>query len=101
MLYNPIELGQPGKPKCPDKYDEDSTLICAGAKRLMLQISAQAVYVQLGIMQQGRGVGTGSVQWQAEEPYLPMVASLGRNFDAVRVRNFTPGAEAQVFVSVA
>jgi hypothetical protein len=101
MLYTPIELGQPGKEKCPDKYNAASTLICPDAKRLVLQVSVQAVIIQLGIMQQGKGVGPGSVQWQAEEPYLPMIASLGRTFDAVRVRNFTPGAEAQVFLTVA
>jgi hypothetical protein len=101
MLYTPIALGQAGNPKCPDKYNEDSTLICPGAKRLVLQVSLQAVFVQLGLMPQGIGAGAGSVQWQAEEPYLPLIASLGRNFDAVRVRNFAPGVEAQVFVTVA
>lgn len=101
MLYNPIELGQAGNPKCPDKYNAASTLVCPGAKRLVLQISLQTVVVQLGIMPQGIGADAGSVQWQVEEPYLPMIASLGRTFDAVRVRNFAPGVEAQVFVTVA
>jgi hypothetical protein len=101
MLYTPIEVGIVGSEKCPDQYNAASTLLCPGAKRLILQISKQPVFVQVGIMQQGRGSSIGSVQWQAEEPYLPMIASLGRNFDAVRVRNRTPGVEAQVFVSVA
>jgi hypothetical protein len=101
VIYEPLELGQPGKPKCPDKFTPESTLICPGTTRLILQISLQPVYVQLGIMQQGRGTGVGAVQWQAEEPFLPLIASLARKFDAVRVRNFTPGAEAQVFASVA
>jgi hypothetical protein len=101
MLYIPIELGQPEREPCPDQYNEASTLICPNSKRLVLQISLQAVFVQLGIMQQGVGAGGGSVQWQAEEPYLPMVASLGRNFDAVRVRNRTKGVKAQVLITVA
>ena len=101
MLYNPLELGQPGKEPCPDAYNEASTLICPGSKRLVLQISANNVFVQLGIMQQGVGTGPGSVQWQAEEPFLPIVGSLARRFDAVRVRNWKAGAEAEVFVSTA
>ncbi|HEX3391941.1 MAG TPA: hypothetical protein VHS55_05220 [Solirubrobacteraceae bacterium] len=101
MLYTPIMLGQPGNPVCPDKYNEASTLICPGAKRLILQVSVQAVFVQLGLMPQGIGTGPGAVVWQTEEPYLPLIASLGRNFDAVRVRNFTPGVVAQVFITVA
>lgn len=100
MNYEAVELGQPGKPACPDVYNDDSTLICPHAKRLLLQVSKQAVMVQEGIMQQGVG-GAGAVQWQAETPYLPMIAALGHEFDAIRVRNYTPGAEAQVFVSVA
>jgi hypothetical protein len=98
MLYTPLELGQPGNPKCPDRYNDDSTLIVPGCTRLLLQVSAQTLIVQLGIMPQGRGVSEGSVQWQAEDPYLPMIAALNRSFDAVRVRNFSPGIEAQVFI---
>jgi hypothetical protein len=101
MLYEPIELGQAGNPKCPDQYNEASTLLCPRSKRLVLQISGQSVFVQLGIMQQGLGAGLGSVQWQHEQPFLPVVASLGRHFDAVRVRNYVKGQEAQVLLTVA
>lgn len=101
MRFTPIELGQPGREVCPDKYNEASTLLCPGCKRLILQTSLQAVVVQVGIMQQGKGASIGSVQWQSEEPFLPVMASLGREFDAVRVRNYTPGLVAQVLVSVA
>lgn len=100
MAYGSIELGQPNNPPCPDAYEPASTLVCAKSKRLILQISNQAVFVQLGIMQQGIGAGVGSVQWQPEQPYLPIVASFGRNFDAVRVRNYTKGVKAQVLLSV-
>jgi hypothetical protein len=101
MLYNPIELGLPGKEACPDRYDEASTLICPRSERLVLQVANQAVFVQLGIMQQGMGTGPGAVQWQAEEPFMPVIGSLGRRFDAVRVRNYTAGLPAQVLLSVA
>jgi hypothetical protein len=100
MAYESLQLGQPGNPSCPNAYDAASTLLCPGSNRLVLQVSSQAVYVQLGIMPQGIGAGLGSVQWQPEQPFLPVIASLGRKFDAVRVRNYTPGAEAQVMITV-
>jgi hypothetical protein len=100
MAYESLQLGQPGNPKCPNQYTPESTLICPSSNRLILQISNQAVYVQLGVMPHGKGVSAGSVQWQPEQPFLPIVASLGRRFDAVRVRNYTPGAEAQVLLGV-
>jgi hypothetical protein len=100
MRYEAIELGQPGNPGCPNAYDDASTLICPGCERLVLQVSKQAVMLQFGIMPHGKSLSPGVVQWLAEEPYLPMIASLGRNFDAVRVRNYIPGQEAQVFVTV-
>jgi hypothetical protein len=99
MSYEPLQLGQPGNPKCPDAYNADSTVVVQGSTRIVLQVSVQAIYVQLGVMPQGRGVGIGAVVWQPEEPFLPMIASLARKFDAVRVRNYTPGAEAQALVS--
>jgi hypothetical protein len=101
MIHAPIEVGQAGREKCPDKYNEASTLWCPNAKKLVLQISKQKVFVQLGLMQQGAAGGIGSVQWQPEEPFIPLVASLTREFDAVRVRNWLAGAEAEVFITVA
>jgi hypothetical protein len=101
MLYSPIELGQPGKEKCPNAYNEASTAWTPGARRIILQVSKQAVFVQFGIMPEGVGAGLGAVRWQSEEPFLPMIASLGRNFDAVRVRNYISGQEAQVLVTFA
>lgn len=99
MLYEPLELGQPGNPKCPDLFTPESTVIVPRCSRLLLQVSGQAVVVQLGIMPQGRGSGIGAVVWQAEDPFLPMIAALTRNFDALRVRNYTPKMEAQVLIS--
>lgn len=100
MRYGTLQLGQPGNPKCPDTFNADSLLLCPGCSRLLLQISTQAVIVQLGIMPNGKSLSIGQVVWQDEEPFLPMIASLGRSFDAVRVRNYTAGAEAQVLASV-
>jgi hypothetical protein len=99
MRYQPLELGQPGNPKCPDKFTEDSTVLVPDSSKLLLQVSNQAIIVQLGLMPQGRGTGLGAVVWQAEDPFLPMIAALTRNFDALRIRNYTTGVEAQVLVS--
>jgi hypothetical protein len=99
MIYDALELGQPGNPAIPDNYTEDSTRVVQRCTRLLLQVSTQAVFVQLGIMPQGLGAGVGSVQWQAEEPYLPMIAALARNFDAIRVRNYSKGFAGQILVT--
>ena len=99
MIYDPLELGQPGNPECPDKYNEESTRLTPKSTRVILQISKAAVKVQFGTMPHGRSLSVGAVQWQAEEPYLPMIAALSRNYDAVRVRNLTPGEPAQVFLT--
>lgn len=103
MKYEQIELGQPGRPACPDKFTfdpaESSTRLVQGSKRLLLQISEQAVVIQLGTMRtSGQGTSFGSIVWQAEETFLPMIAAIAREFDAIRVRNYTPGAPAQVLI---
>jgi hypothetical protein len=98
--YRSVILGTPGKPPCPDEYTEAATLICQKSTRLTVQISNQTVTMQLGLMLEGQGSGLGSVDWQAEFPLLPMIASFARKFDAVRVQNFTPGFEAQIFITV-
>lgn len=97
--YEPLQLGQPEQAKCPDKFSDESTLITPRCKRLYLQLSVNAVYIQFGIMPQGRGSDAGSVVWQEQEPYLPVINTLRRDFDAVRVRNYTPGKEAQVMLT--
>ena len=101
MRYPALEIGWPEREACPDQYDEPSTLLCPGASRLILQVLTNAAYIQCGVMPRGKGAGLGSVQWQNEEPYVAgAAASLSRQFDAVRVRNWKAGSEAQVFVSV-
>lgn len=99
--YESLQLGQPGQVKCPDAFsNENAALLCPGSTRLVLQISKQAVYVQLGIRDTSAVPGSfAGIKWQEPRPYLPIVASLGREFDAVRVRNYTKGQEAQVIIS--
>jgi|SRR5271166_4582297 len=100
MAYPALEVGQPGNPACPNEYNEASTLVCPGSKRLLLQVTGQAIQLQLGFMAQGMGGHAGGVVWQQPKPFLPVVASLARQFDAVRVKNYTAGAAAQVLISV-
>lgn len=100
MKYRVLELGLPGRQKCPDEFDDASTLLCPKSSRLLLQISKQAVMIQLGVMEEGQGSALGSVEWGPEMSMLPIIASLGRTFDAVRVRNLTKGQEAQVVLGV-
>lgn len=101
MIHVPIELGQEGREPCPDHYNEASSLWCPGSKRIVIQVKGQKVFVQLGVMQQGRGAGLGSVQWMPEEPFYPGAFALRRDFDAVRVRNWAAGKAAEAFVTVA
>ncbi len=100
MAYGALELGTPNAPACPNQFNEASSLLCPGSTRLVLQVSKQAVMVQLGVMRAGGSGSLGGIDWQTEMPFFPTMASLGRNFDAVRVRNFTSGQEAQVFIAV-
>jgi hypothetical protein len=90
--YASLELGIPGKPACPDAYSAASTLICGGAHKLRIQTSLAAIYLSFG-------VGIGGVEWEAEAPFYPTVGSIARAFDAVRVRNLTPGEAAQVLLT--
>lgn len=90
--YPPLQLGTPGAQACPDQFTGASTKACPGCGRLVIQISAAAVYIQFG-------TGIGGVLWGVEEPYLPLVGSLTRTFDAVRVRNFAAGVAAQVMLT--
>lgn len=99
-MYTALEVGQPGNNPCPNQYEKTSSHLCPGSRRAILQISNQAVFVSFGIMQQGLGANLASVQWQPEQPFLPCLAEIPIRFDAVRVRNYTAGAEAQAIIAV-
>lgn len=90
--YPPLQLGTPGGPVCPDAFSGASTSNCPSCGKLLIQVSTAPVYIQFG-------TGIGGIQWGVEEPYYPLVGSLIRDFDAVRVRNFTAGVAAQVLLT--
>jgi hypothetical protein len=103
MAYRVLELGLPGKPKCPDEPaegEDPSVLLCPRSRVMRFQVAAQAVYIQVGNMPQGAGLSAGNVVWQKAESWMPTTGSIGINFDAVRVWNFTKGKEGQVRIGV-
>lgn len=100
MSYVPLELGQPANPAVPNVFEPAATLLCSRSHKIVLQVSAQAVMIQFGRLRPGSGIsGAGNVQWGPEEQYLPVAAIISRRFDAVRVRNYTPGQAAQVVLT--
>jgi hypothetical protein len=76
----------------PDAYTAAATRECPGSKKLIIQVSNAAVDISFG-------VGIGGVQWGPDEPYLTVTGSIVRDFDAVRVRNHTPGQTAQAILT--
>jgi hypothetical protein len=100
MRYRPLELGESGQPRVPNQFSEESTLFCPSSERLLLTVMRNSVYVELGQLREGEASSLGSIQWQGEFRMLPIVASLGRLFDAVRVRNFDPESPGAVILVV-
>jgi hypothetical protein len=104
MAFPALELGQLGNPALPNNPKEatieEATRLCPGSDRLLIFVSANAIYLQLGYMQNGRGTSSAAVDWQPPKPMRPCAATLYRQFDAVRVYNYTPGRAAEVLLSV-
>lgn len=86
-----LELGQPGKPACPDGYTQASIVYCPGCTKLTIQTAVAGIYLSFG-------QGIGGVVWGVDEPYLPVVGTIIRRFDALRVRNLVKGEPAQVLL---
>jgi hypothetical protein len=100
MAYLALEVGQAGNSACPNQYNAASTLLCQRSTRLILQISKEAIFLEFGKMEQGRTSGLGGVTWQGEIPLLAGTSGvLHQDFDAVRVRNYKAGEEAEVLLS--
>lgn len=72
--------------------DEWQQLDCPGAKKLRIQVSNAAVLINFG-------TDWPAPQWEpSPEPYLPILASLVRPFDAVRFMSMTAGVPAQIIL---
>lgn len=91
--YPALMLGTPGASACPDAFSSASTLSCPGTRILTVQIAVAGIYLQVGY-----GLG-GNVRWDSEEPLLPILGSLARSCDWVRVRNQVAGQAAQVLLT--
>jgi hypothetical protein len=66
--------------------DQDQETLCPGCKRLTCQVSWQPVYITFGY-------GYPIPSYGAPEPYLPFMGQLLRDFDAFKVRAYTPLAQ--------
>lgn len=73
--------------------DEWEILNCVGAQKLRIQASNAAVLLNFGL-----GI-PGAVQWDsADEPYLPIVGSIVRPFDAIRFMSLVEGKPANLIL---
>jgi hypothetical protein len=69
-------------------------LVCPGSSQVTLQVSNAAAAIGFGENPLGRpGAG---VYPPADEPYLPVLAGLGRDCDEIRVKSLTAGKPANV-----
>lgn len=75
-----------------DGYTTANTLPAPATRRVNLDVSNAAAFVQLGH-------GTPGIVWDPEVYYPPSFKSLDRACDAVRVRSAKAGAAAQVTVN--
>jgi hypothetical protein len=65
--------------------DADKEVLCPGCNRLSVQVSNQAVYITFG-------AGTPMAIYEPAEVFLPVIGNVLRNFDAFKVRAYTPAA---------
>lgn len=69
--------------------DADKEILCPQCNRLTFMISNQAVYITFG-------QGTPMAIYGTPEPYLPSVGQLIRQFDAYKIRAYTPAGSLPV-----
>ncbi len=72
-----------------DAYTTQSTLICAGAVRVNLDVSGGGIFYQLAD-------DPAAARWRDDIALNPGFYSLDQRADAVRVRSMTPGTPATV-----
>jgi hypothetical protein len=68
-------------------------LYCFGATKLNVQISNAAIVLGFG-----SGGGLDALWDPSDEPYLPLVGTLVRRFDAVRFKSLVAVAPAQLLL---
>lgn len=101
--YQPLIVGFPGAMKLENEAPEQGQkgiLLCPKCTLYTITVNVAAIWLQLGKMPHP-GSGLGSVEWQAKQIYMPILASVPEDFDAVRVwRYSSAGQEPQVQVVV-
>lgn len=65
--------------------DTDHEVICPGCNRLTITVLNQPIYLTFGI-------GRGMPLYDQAEVYVPVTGQIGRQFDAVKFRAYTPAA---------
>lgn len=66
--------------------DSDQEILCPNCTRLTAFVSNQAVYITFG-------QGLGMALYGEAEAYLPFSGQLIRQFDAFKIRAYTPAAQ--------
>lgn len=99
--FPPLILGFGSFPPCPNRPTPESTLEAIDARRFVLIVETNPIVLELGYAPQGAGGGLGAIVWQPGQVFTPMLAALSRDFDAVRVSNFTAGSVAKVIINPA
>lgn len=77
--------------------DEYQYLTCPGSSRVTIQVSNAAVAIGFGI--NPKGITGGGQYPNPDESYLPTVGGLGRQCDEIRIKSYTPGTPATVFIT--
>ncbi len=72
-------------------------LECPGSSRVTIQVSNAAISIGFG--NNPKGISGGGQYPSPDETYLPAVGGLGRACDEIRVKSYTPGTPAIVFLT--
>ena len=82
-----------------DEQSADSYqyLECPGSTRITIQISNAPVYIGFGTDNPAGKTQGGT--YDVDEPFLPIVGGLNRTCDEIRIKSYTPGNPAQVFIT--
>lgn len=74
-------------------------LECPGSRKVTLQISNASVLVGFGSAADALTFRPGAATYPPDdEPFLPVVGSVARRCDEIRVRSYAPGVAANVKV---
>lgn len=73
--------------------DQYQYLFCFGSTKLNIQVSNAVILLGFGT-----GGGPDAMWDTTDEPYLPIIGSIARQFDAIRFKSATLGVPAQAIL---